>query len=40
MNYVIIYAQKGPQSYAWILTNMTAQYFWIKHSAQKFILAT
>ena len=34
MNYVIIYAQKRAQSYAWIFTNMTAQYFWIKHSVQ------
>ena len=34
MNYVIIYAQKRAQSYAWIFTNMTAQYFYYKHSAQ------
>ena len=34
MSYVIIYAQKRAQYYAWIFTNMTAQYFWIKHSVQ------
>ena len=26
--------KKRAQSYAWIFTNMTAQYFWIKHSVQ------